>query len=177
MSLDNHGTEQRTFTDPPVDEAPPGSHRALRAAFSAFATGITIITGAGPQGEPVGLTVNSFSSVSLEPPLVAWSLRSASPLLGCFVPGRRSAIHVLRAEQEALARRFACTGTDRFATVAWRAGVDGVPVIDDVLARFECVTESMLVAGDHRLLLARVERHVSAPGAPLLFAGGEFHVL
>lgn len=157
--------------------AQQNAQRALRDAFGAFTTGITIVTALDDDGHPVGLTVNSFSSVSLEPPLVCWSLRSASPLVGCFTLGRSLSIHVLRQDQEYLARHFARSGTDRFAGLPWQGGTDGVPVLDNVLARFDCRISSMVEAGDHRLLLARVVAYSSCRGAPLLFAGGRFRGL
>lgn len=153
------------------------AQRALRDAFSTFATGITVVTTLGDDGKPVGLTVNSFSSVSLEPPLVCWSLRSASPLVGCFGIGRSLSIHVLRQEQQHLARQFSRSAVDRFEGVAWQVGPAGAPVLGDVLARFDCRTDSIVEAGDHRMLLARVLGHTSQPGSPLLFAGGRFRGL
>lgn len=177
MNLDSENSERHHGVDASVDKVQPGSLRALRDAFGAFATGITIVTAAGPQGEPVGLTVNSFSSVSLEPPLVAWSLHKSSALRGCFEPGRRCAIHVLRSDQEVLARRFALARVSRFSSIAWHNGRDGVPVIDNVLARFDCLTEIAHDAGDHRLLMARVEHYVNVPGEPLVFAHGRFRAL
>lgn len=160
----------------------PGSpdhagQRALRTALGTFPTGVTIITAVGDGGTPVGLTVNSFTSVSLDPPLLSWSLRRTSPLLEYFSVGHRCAIHVLRAEQERLARRFATPGIDRFASVAWRADHDGLPILAGALARFECRTEFMHEVGDHWLLLARLERHATERGLPLLFAEGRFRAL
>lgn len=156
---------------------PDVAHRALRSALGAFPTGITIVTSTGHRGAPIGLTVNSFSSVSLDPPLVSWSLRKMSPLLEFFAVGRRCAIHVLRAEQEDLARRFATSGIERFATAAWRPDRDGVPILAGVLARFDCRTEAIHEAGDHSLLLARIERYDAEEGMPLLFASGRFRAL
>ncbi|MEZ5458267.1 MAG: flavin reductase family protein [Steroidobacteraceae bacterium] len=153
------------------------AQRALRDAFGAFATGITIVTANGDRGQPVGLTVNSFSSVSLDPPLACWSLRNASPLLQCFREGRSVAIHVLRDDQEHLARQFAGSAVDRFAGADWQRGPDDVPFLANVLARFECRIQSIVQAGDHRLLLARVLDYFSDSGSPLLFAGGRFRRL
>lgn len=152
-------------------------HRALRTALGTFPTGVTIITAVGDGGTPIGLTVNSFSSVSLDPPLLSWSLRKTSPLLDYFAVGRRCAIHVLRAEQERLARSFATPGIDRFASVAWRADHDGLPILASALARFECRTEFVHEVGDHWLLIARLERHMTEHGLPLLFADGRFRAL
>lgn len=173
QGIDYMAAEASTNPDPP-DHA---GHRALRTALGTFPTGVTIITAAGRDGAPVGLTVNSFGSVSLDPPLLSWSLRRTSPLLEYFAVGRRCAIHVLRAEQEGLARRFATPGVDRFASVAWRAGHEGVPILAGALARFECRTEIIHEVGDHWLLLARLERHATEDGLPLLFADGRFRAL
>jgi flavin reductase (DIM6/NTAB) family NADH-FMN oxidoreductase RutF len=164
-------------TDRPTESHRRSSQRALRDAFGTFATGITIVTALDARREPVGLTVNSFSSVSLDPPLVAWSLRKASPLVDCFKPGRSLSIHVLGKAQEHLARQFARSATDRFATVTWQTGFDGVPRLSDVLARFDCRTDSVVDAGDHLLLLAHVRDHACGPGLPLLFSGGRFCTL
>lgn len=155
----------------------PSAQRALRDAFSTFATGITVVTALGADGKPVGLTVNSFSSVSLEPPLVCWSLRSASPLVGCFTIGSSLSIHVLRQEQQHLARQFSRSVANRFEGIPWQVGPAGAPVLGDVLARFDCQIDSIVEAGDHRMLLARVLAHSSQPGSPLLFAGGRFRSL
>lgn len=152
-------------------------YRAFRTALGCFATGITIVTTSSADGRPVGLTVNSFSSVSLDPPLVCWSLRKASALIDCFAIGRNCAIHVLSAEQERLARRFASPEMNRFESVDWHADRDGVPILGGVLARFDCRTVAVHEAGDHCLLLARVDQHVTGPGKPLLFAGGHFRSL
>lgn len=154
-----------------------GAQRALRDAFSTFATGITVVTAMTADSKPVGLTVNSFSSVSLEPPLVCWSLRGASPLVGCFTIGSSLSIHVLRQEQQHLARQFSRSAVNRFEGVGWEVGPTGAPVLGDVLARFDCRIDSIVEAGDHRMLLARVLGHFSQPGSPLLFAGGRFRGL
>jgi flavin reductase (DIM6/NTAB) family NADH-FMN oxidoreductase RutF len=162
----------RSAVHGPHDEA-----RELRTALGAFATGVTIVTGLSSRGTPVGLTVNSFASVSLDPPLVLWSIRCASALAPFFERDAALAIHVLRADQEALARRFADPRVDRFEGVRWRIGLHGVPTLDDVLARFDCRTVASHEAGDHRLHMARVERHWRGEGAPLVFAAGEFRTL
>ena len=173
QGIDDMAAEVTTKPDSPVH----AEHRALRTALGTFPTGVTIITAAGNRGTPVGLTVNSFSSVSLDPPMLSWSLRRTSPLLDYFAVGRRCAIHVLRVEQERLARNFATPGIDRFAAVAWRADHDGLPILAGALARFECRTEIIHEAGDHWLLLVRIERHTAEEGVPLLFANGRFRAL
>lgn len=153
------------------------STRALRRALGAFATGVTVVTGLTPDGMPIGLTVNSFASVSLDPPLVLWSLRRASALVPCFAARAPFAVHVLQADQEWLARRFAAPVDDRFTGVPWRAGAHGVPHVDGVLARFECRIEAVHEAGDHLVFVAGVEAFRAARGTPLVFTGGAFRAL
>jgi flavin reductase (DIM6/NTAB) family NADH-FMN oxidoreductase RutF len=153
------------------------STRALRRALGSFATGVTVVTGLTPAGMPIGLTVNSFASVSLDPPLVLWSLRRTSVLVPCFAVRAPFAVHVLQADQEGLARRFAAHVDDRFAGVPWRAGPHGVPHVDGVLARFECRVEAVHEAGDHVVFVAGVEAFRATRGTPLLFANGAFRRL
>jgi flavin reductase (DIM6/NTAB) family NADH-FMN oxidoreductase RutF len=149
----------------------------LRSALGRFATGVTVVTAAGDRGEPIGLTVNSFSSVSLDPPLVLWSLRSESRVARFFASGRAFSVHVLRAEQQALARHFAASEADRFAGVRWQPGEEDVPHLQDVLARFDCRTSVIHPAGDHMILLGEVEGYCSHHGEPLVFALGAFRTL
>ena len=162
---------------PPAADRSIDAQRALRNALGLFATGVAVITAVDRSGTAIGLTVNSFSSVSLDPPLVAWSLRRASPLVEVFAEGRSLSIHVLRSHQVEVARQFARRGVDRFAQVAWAPGFDAVPRLDDALARFDCRTESVIVAGDHHLYLCRVVEHVAWDGVPLLFAAGRYRTL
>ena len=150
--------------------------RALRDALGSFSTGVTVITTHDEQGQAlIGLTVNSFSSVSLDPPLVLWSISNHSPSVAHFSVGRQQAIHVLSKDQEALARHFATPQADKFSGVDHQAPGDfGAPLIEGCSARFYCVTESVVPAGDHQIILARVLRYESEPVAPLLFVRGAF---
>jgi flavin reductase (DIM6/NTAB) family NADH-FMN oxidoreductase RutF len=148
--------------------------KAFRNALGSFPTGVTIITTQDPaDGRLTGLTVNSFSSVSLDPPLVLWSLARKSPSLDQFAVGRQHAIHVLSHGQKDLAYHFATPKPDKFA------GVDHVldaefkaPILQGTTACFYCETHQLLDGGDHLIVLARVLRHVTADHAPLLFAKG-----
>lgn len=151
--------------------------RELRRALGTFATGVTIVTARAVTGAPVGLTVNSFASVSLDPPLVLWSLRHASALLPYFATAAAFAVHVLRADQAALARRFAAPIPDRFDGVRWHPDERGLAVLPESLARFECTVVAGHDAGDHRILLGSVDRHDVGQGEPLVFAGGTFRTL
>ncbi|MFN3629887.1 MAG: flavin reductase family protein [Casimicrobiaceae bacterium] len=150
---------------------------ALRRAFGSFATGVTIITALDETGAPVGMTANSFGSVSLDPPLVQWSLRINSALHPVFARAERFGVSVLRSDQEALARRFASRIADRFAGVALAiqaAGHDAPPLIADAIAHFQCRKINDIRVGDHDLFIGQVLSAETAPGAPLLFFRSEF---
>lgn len=151
-----------------------GQPIALRRVLGQFATGVTIITTVGPDGSPVGLTVNSFSSVSLAPPLVAWCLRREAISYDLFVNAPHWAISVLAADQLALARRFCSPITDRFAGVPVITGMTGVPLLEGAIAHLECTAFKGVDGGDHRIFLGRVEHHDMREGAPLLFHAGDF---
>lgn len=141
----------------------------LRRALARFATGVTVVTTAEPDGSPVGLTVNSFSSVSLEPPLVLWSLSSRSRRLSTFLAASHFAINVLSETQQEISARFAGPAEDRFAGIACQVGLGGAPLLAGCLATFECAHAGRIPAGDHVILLGRIERYRHRPGAPLVF--------
>ena len=147
---------------------------AFRRALGCFGTGVTIITTATDNG-PLGFTANSFSSVSLRPPLVQWSVARDASRHDAFVAAKNFNVHVLGLGQSALAHHFAKNG-DGFGKFDWQRGPDGVPVLQGCLARFSCSTYGIHPAGDHSLILGQV-RHVVAqddPGAALLFVQGRF---
>ena len=149
----------------------------LRAALGRFATGVTIITCAGPGGAPVGLTANSFNALSLDPPLVLWSLRQASTSLAAFEAAPHFAVNVLAESQVELSRRFAASGHDKFDDGAWAIGLGGAPVLAGCAAVFECERASRQLAGDHVLFIGRVLRLADLSVAPLLFQGGHYRML
>ncbi|WPB59335.1 flavin reductase family protein [Xylophilus sp. GOD-11R] len=141
-----------------------------------FATGVTIVTARAADGTLVGLTANSFNSVSLAPPLVLWSLSHASSAMAAFLQGTHYAIHVLAAEQKALAMQFATRGVDRWAGVEFTTGVSGAPLIAGAAATFECFSRSRHVEGDHTIFVGEVEAcHHRADARPLLYHGGRFY--
>ena len=155
--------------------AAPFSNQELRAALGMFATGVTIVTTLDEDGRAVGLTANSFTSVSLDPPLVLWSLSGRSLSMPAFNEATHFAINVLAAEQRQLAERFASKAEDRFDGVAWRTGTGGVPVIEGAAAVFECRTRNRYREGDHVIFLGEVRHCTRHTGiAPLLFWGGRF---
>ena len=156
--------------------APAFSALEFRAALGMFATGVTVVTARTATGELVGLTANSFNSVSLDPPLVLWSLSQRSMSLEAFATGTHYAINVLAAEQQELALRFAAPVGDRWTGTAWRPGVTGAPLIDGAVAHFECFNRSRYEEGDHVIFVGQVEHCGHRPGAaPLLFHGGRFY--
>ena len=152
--------------------------QALRTALGRFATGVTIVTCRDASGHSLGLTVNSFASLSLDPPLVLWSLRAASPNLAAFETASHFAVNVLTEAQLPLSRRFASPVHDKFDEGAWSAGEGGAPVLAGCAAVFECSTERFLPAGDHVLFIGRVRAaHQAMELAPLLFHGGHYRQL
>lgn len=137
-----------------------------------FATGITIVTARAIDGTPVGLTVNSFASVSLEPPLVVWSLALTAASLPVFRTCERYLVHVLGVDQLGLARRFATRGADKFTPALARAR--GLPRLDGCVAWIECRNHSQHVEGDHVLMVGRVDAVETRPGPPLIFHGSRY---
>ncbi len=156
--------------------APNFSKPEFRAALGMFATGVTIVTGRTPDGTMFGLTANSFNSVSLDPPLVLWSLSRTATSLSAFTTGSHYAIHILAADQQELAKRFAGKDLDRFADVPFTPGLAGAPLLAGAAATFECFNRSRYFEGDHVIFVGEVERCTHRTGAsPLLFHGGKFY--
>jgi 3-hydroxy-9,10-secoandrosta-1,3,5(10)-triene-9,17-dione monooxygenase reductase component len=149
----------------------------LRAALGRFATGVTIISCRAADGSPVGLTANSFNALSLQPPLILWSLRDVSPNLDSFVAASHFAVNVLAENQVELSRRFASSLPDKFAEGVWTEGLGGVPVLGGCAAVFECEQASFQTAGDHVLFIGQVHRVSEAPISPLVFQSGHYRML
>ena len=140
-----------------------------------FATGVTIVTARAADGSLVGLTANSFNSVSLAPPLVLWSLARGAASMAALSTGSHYAINILAASQKDLAERFATKDVDRWADVAFSEGVGGAPVLVGAAASFECFNRSRYEEGDHVIFVGEVERCAHQPGAqPLIFHGGRY---
>jgi flavin reductase (DIM6/NTAB) family NADH-FMN oxidoreductase RutF len=141
-----------------------------------FATGVTIVTARAANGDLVGLTANSFNSVSLAPPLVLWSLSNSASSMPAMSAGSHYAINILGADQQDLAMRFASKGLDRFADVAFTDGIAGAPLLKGAIATFECFNRSRYNEGDHVIFVGEVERCMHQAGAsPLLYHGGKFY--
>ncbi|GLZ79152.1 flavin-dependent reductase [Actinorhabdospora filicis] len=161
-----------------VTDARPAADTLLRRTFGQFATGVAVVTTAGPDG-PAGLTVNSVASVSLNPPLMLWCLRQESASLEVFSTCRAFAVNVLAAGQSEVARTFATRDhPDRFGTVSWTPGHEGAPVLSGVTAWLVCRrTSPPIPAGDHVVVFGEVVRHHAFGGEPLVFAQSRFRRL
>jgi flavin reductase (DIM6/NTAB) family NADH-FMN oxidoreductase RutF len=156
--------------------APSFTTPQFRSALGMFATGVTIVTARAANGRMVGLTANSFNSVSLHPPLVLWSLSHAAASMAVFRSGSHYCINVLAADQHELAQRFAAKDVDRFAGVSFVEGANGAPVLDGAAATFECFNRSRYDEGDHAIFVGEVEHCSYRAGAsPLLYHGGKFY--
>ncbi len=150
------------------------SQRTLRDAFGEFATGVTVVTAVRPDGEPVGITANSFSSVSLEPPLLLWCLASGSSSVPAFTEGALFAVHVISHDQRDLAVHFARRGADKFEVDQHWRSKPHPPHIDGALCRFDCRVHALHPGGDHLIVVGEVMGIVRHPGKPLAFHGGHF---
>jgi len=155
----------------------PVDQRQLRNALSRFATGVTVITTRTASGKADGLTANSFCAVSLEPPLVLWSLRRAATAMPSFRESGAFAVNVLAVDQVALARQFAESSSNKFDGVECETGAAGCPLIPGCLAHFECKTQSMFDCGDHVILVGQIEHSSFRDGEPLIFSGGRYCAL
>ncbi|MBP2229255.1 flavin reductase (DIM6/NTAB) family NADH-FMN oxidoreductase RutF [Azospirillum agricola] len=163
-------TTDRPIADQPIDS------RAFRSALGCFATGIAVITALEPDGQPVGVTVNSFSSVSLDPPLVQFCLGRASASFAAFTTAPSFAVNILADHQEALSARFSRRDLqERWSEVAVETWDTGVPILSDCLATLECDRAHLFDGGDHVIIVGRVRRLRSREdGNPLLYFRGRY---
>lgn len=146
----------------------------LRKALGSFATGVTIVTTCGEDGKDHGLTANSFNSVSMDPPMVLWSLGKKSSSLMVFSRASHFAVHVLSADQESISNRFAKSGTDKFAGCAVERGHGNVPLLDGCSAIFECRVAHRYEGGDHIIFVGEVLNFDSFSRPPLVFHAGQY---
>lgn len=149
----------------------------LRQALGRFVTGVTIVTCRDDDGEPVGLTANSFNALSLAPPLVLWSLRQASSTIAAFTNASHFAVNVLAADQVDLSRRFARPSSAKFDEGEWTDGQGGAPLLAGCVAVFECRRRSHHAAGDHVLFIGEVERIGGSADTPLVYHAGHYRTL
>ena len=156
------------------DDRPAFDQRQFRDALAQFATGVTIVCTRAPNGRYVGFTANSFNSVSLDPPLILWTIARRSGSLAAFESAERYAVNVLSSEQADLARRFSRPHADRFAGVAHRLGWSDAPLVDGCVAWLECRHHARHAAGDHVVFVGEVVTVERARGHALVFHQGRF---
>jgi 3-hydroxy-9,10-secoandrosta-1,3,5(10)-triene-9,17-dione monooxygenase reductase component len=145
------------------------AHQDIRKALAQFATGVTVVTTRAADGTPTGLTVNSFNSVSLDPPLVVWSIAHKAQSLDAFRTCERYLIHVLAVGQLDVAAVFATRGADKFGGTRWAPNASGLPLLEGCVAWFECGNRRQYDEGDHVILVGRVDEFAIPGGAPLIF--------
>jgi flavin reductase (DIM6/NTAB) family NADH-FMN oxidoreductase RutF len=164
--------------DPQAPRAPDGmvEARTLRDALGCFATGVTIVTALKPDGERVGFTANSFTSVSLDPPLVLVCVAKTSSSLSALEEAQAFSINVLHAGQQHISQHFTRKGVDRFGQGEWEVWETGVPLLAESAASFECEKYAVHEAGDHLIFLGLVRGvRFDAAHKPLLFVQGKYH--
>ncbi len=144
--------------------------RDFRSTLGSFATGVTVITALTPEGEPIGVTISSFNSVSLDPPLILWSLSLNSPNIEAFSSASHYAVNILSVDQQDISDRFASRRADRFAGIPTRTGLSDIPLLEGCCAWFECTNEAHYPGGDHLIFVGHVERFaLGETELPLIF--------
>lgn len=169
--------KQPAVSDPSnglASDSSPIDPRDFRNALGSYGTGVAIITATAADGRPYGITCNSFASVSLNPPLVLWSLGIYSSSLTVFQSASHFAVHVLGAGQQALANKFAKSSEDKFAGLDWTPGLGNAPVLAESVASFQCRSVNRYYGGDHVIFLGAVEAYAYNSTDPLLFARGTY---
>lgn len=167
----NQVTDQRVMEqgDPAADG------RAFRRCLGQYPTGVTVITAQNGE-QTVGMAVNSFAAVSLDPPLVLWSIRRESKSARDFLEASHFAVNILAADQVDVSQSFGAGDPERFQCTPWAPGVSGAPLLTDAIAHLECKRTVVHEGGDHLILLGQVERYARFEGAPLLFSQGQYAV-
>ncbi|MFZ1886601.1 MAG: flavin reductase family protein [Candidatus Binataceae bacterium] len=155
----------------------PIEKNELRRVMGHFATGVTVITSVRASGEMHGLTANAFSSVSLVPPLLLICVDKKAESYPCFEESKVFTVNILSAEQEALSRKFAVSGGNKFEGVSYRIGANGVPILDGSIAYLECRLSGSMDAGDHTVYLGEIEQAETHEAKPLLFFRGGYREL
>jgi len=146
----------------------------LRRCLGSFVTGVTVMTALDEDGNLVGMTANSFTSLSLDPPLIVWSLRLSSRSFNTYQSAARFTVNILAEDQVDISNRFASSGVDRFEGVAYTPGLGGVPLINGCVSYLECSLEASYPGGDHVLFIGRVERIHTHEGRPLAYGSGGY---
>ena len=151
--------------------------RQFRDALSSFATGVTVVTCLDSQGKKAGITVNSFNSVSMEPPLILWSIGKSTNCFEDFIAAEAFAVHILAQDQQDLSNRFSTTGVDRFAGLECTEGLLGTPILPHYSTCFQCKMSQQYEGGDHIIMLGEVMEFTDNQLQPLLFHRGNYNSL
>jgi flavin reductase (DIM6/NTAB) family NADH-FMN oxidoreductase RutF len=173
-SISSPGKRRRSKMDNAKREDAHVHPEKLRSALARYATGVAIVTTRTKVGKLEGLTVNSFASLSLDPPLILWSLRRLALSLPSFLESRAFIVNVLSGDQSRYSRHFAEPSPDKFQDVSFSLGFGDCPILPDPLAVFECSTETTTDGGDHVIFIGRVRRVSHRDGYPLIFSGGKY---
>ncbi len=152
----------------------PFTSRELRDALSSFATGVTIVTTSNDENEPVGMTASSFNSVSMDPPLVLWSIGKTTLSAPIFTQAKHFSVHILKANQIELSNAFSKSGTNKFSAADYTMSSKNVPHLQEVLTRFDCKTWNVYEGGDHWVILGEVENIFKEGGDGLVFSSGSY---
>ena len=152
----------------------PFDARALRDVLGRFATGVTVVTTCADQSQPLGLAVNSFASVSLDPPEILWSIMSTAPSRPAFESHGAFAVNIMPEEAKESVLRFATPIDNKFEGIPWRRGWRDVPLLENALATLQCDVKQMIPCGDHHIVVGSVRALESREGDPLVFFRGQF---
>jgi flavin reductase (DIM6/NTAB) family NADH-FMN oxidoreductase RutF len=155
----------------------PIEKNELRRVMGHFATGVTVITSVRASGEMHGLTANAFSSVSLVPPLLLICVDKKAESYPCFEESKIFTVNILSSEQEAISRKFAVSGGNKFEGISYRIGANGAPILDGAVAYLECKLAGTMDAGDHTVYLGEIEQAETHEAKPLLFFRGGYREL
>jgi flavin reductase (DIM6/NTAB) family NADH-FMN oxidoreductase RutF len=170
-------SKMSTSHQPRHTETPPAAEfdaRDFRRALAQFATGVTVITTTAQDGSFLGLTANSFNSLSLDPPLILWSLANTASSMPVFTENSHYVINILASSQQVLAQRFSQRLENRFDGVDFALSHAGIPILDGVVAWFECSNRSRYPEGDHVIFVGEVQNYAVSPQAALVYHGGQF---
>lgn len=151
--------------------------KAFRQCLGKFGTGVTVVTCCDASGQPCGITANSFSSVSLDPPLILWNIAKVSNSLDAYLNAQHFAINVLSSAQRDVSDHFAQSDHTLFDGIDYELSDDGAPILPDTIARFECRTREIHDCGDHYIVIGEVERFSAGDGEPLLFYSGGYRAI
>lgn len=167
----------RTGAQPSADHSVPGDTQPFREAMASFPSGVTIVTTTDSSGRWWGFTATSFCSVSVEPPLVLVCLAHTAQCHPVFARAVRWIVHVIRSDDSNLATRFATRGADKFQNAGFTADPSGLPVLDRACVRLDCITHATHAAGDHTILLGRVQHAAVDDSAPAVYFRRSFRTM